>query len=119
MIAFVKDMKRPWLFATPAFLFQIFAVSTRDQTTAANNAAPTCCTKTEAASNRITSARQRGIATPQSMSRILAELAKVETTWVNPICRVWASHKITVVSLGAERIWPIGRQAEDNSGRGC
>jgi len=59
MIALVKDMKRPWLFATPAFLFQIFAVSTRDQTTAANNAAPTCCTKTEAASNRITSARQR------------------------------------------------------------
>jgi hypothetical protein len=39
MIALVKDMKRPWLFATPAFLFQIFAVSTRDQTTAPNNAA--------------------------------------------------------------------------------
>jgi TPR repeat protein len=53
MIAFVKDMNRFWLFATPAFLFQIFAVWTCDQTTAANNAAPTSESKCASVSGQI------------------------------------------------------------------
>jgi hypothetical protein len=53
MIAFVKDMKRFWLFATSAFLFQIFAVSTRAQTAAANNASPTSESRCTSVSGQI------------------------------------------------------------------